>query len=215
MKKNILTCLVMLSALMTINCHMAYAGDNSSTDAGETILYYSYETQETKQIGYKSDTHTFYEMDQRPEYLEHDDSAADGDGTADTAPLWSEPGTIYIDEELIKEDPENPYSIILFKGVPLVACYDPEQEEKNIDYPWIPVDLDDVVRIEGVVKTADENSLILTTDKNYDFEISIDKDEEWDIGDKITVFGSLDDTKGVLTKQYGYFNSDLLTKEKK
>ena len=95
----------MLSVLMTINYHVAYAEDNSSMDAGETILYYSFETQETKQIGYNSDTHTFYEMDQLPEYLEHDDSAADGDGTADTAPLWSEPGTIYIDEELIKEEP--------------------------------------------------------------------------------------------------------------
>lgn len=213
MKKNILISLVMLSVLMTINYHVAYAEDNSSMDAGETILYYSFETQETKQIGYNSDTHTFYEMDRLPEYLEHDDSAAGGDGTADIAPLWSEPGTIYVDEELIKEDPENPYAIILFKGVPYIAYYDPEQEENNIDYPWIPVNLNDVDRIEGVVKTADENSLILTTYKNYDFEISINENEEWNIGDKITVFGLVDDTKGVLTKQYGYFSSDLLTKE--
>ena len=146
----------------------------------------------------------FYEVD---DYVEPNRTASDG--TADIADAPDEmegvnPGNIYVDNQSIKEDVDNPYTILLFSGsMPTVYKYNKEQP----DDPWTVVSQEKVNLLEGKVNKVSKSYLIFTDQNNDDIKVKIKKDEQWHPGDEIKVFGltKTKDGKVKLAKQYGYY----------
>ena len=116
------------------------------------------------------------------------------------------PGNIYVDNQSIKEDVDNPYTILLFSGsMPTVYKYNKEQP----DDPWTVVSQEKVNLLEGKVNKVSKSYLIFTDQNNDDIKVKIKKDEQWHPGDEIKVFGltktKAKDGKVKLAKQYGYY----------
>lgn len=132
-----------ISALMISSA--CYAQDDPNDGY---VIHYDFETQETTYYGYDKENHEFYEVD---DYVEPDRTASDG--TADIADAPDEmegvnPGNIYVDNQSIKEDVDNPYTILLFSGsMPTVYKYNKEQP----DDPWTVVSQEKVNLLEGKV----------------------------------------------------------------
>ena len=168
------------------------------------VIHYDFETQETTYYGYDKEDHEFYEVD---DYVEPNRTASDG--TADIADAPDEmegvnPGNIYVDNQSIKEDVDNPYTILLFSGImPTVYKYNKEQP----DDPWTVVSQEKVNLLEGKVNKVSKSYLIFTDQNNDDIKVKIKKDEQWHPGDEIKVFGltKTKDGKVKLAKQYGYY----------
>ena len=116
--------------------------------------------------GYDKENHEFYEVD---DYVEPNRTASDG--TADIADAPDEmegvnPGNIYVDNQSIKEDVDNPYTILLFSGsMPTVYKYNKEQP----DDPWTVVSQEKVNLLEGKVNKVSKSYLIFT-DQNKNQE---------------------------------------------
>lgn len=188
-----------ISALMISSA--CYAQDDPNDGY---VIHYDFETQETTYYGYDKENHEFYEVD---DYVEPDRTASDG--TADIADAPDEmegvnPGNIYVDNQSIKEDVDNPYTILLFSGsMPTVYKYNKEQP----DDPWTVVSQEKVNLLEGKVNKVSKSYLIFTDQNNDDIKVKIKKDERWHPGDEIKVFGltKTKDGKVKLAKQYGYY----------
>lgn len=188
-----------ISALMISSA--CYAQDDPNDGY---VIHYDFETQETTYYGYDKEDHEFYEVD---DYVEPDRTASDG--TADIADAPDEmegvnPGNIYVDNQSIKEDVDNPYTILLFSGsMPTVYKYNKEQP----DDPWTVVSQEKVNLLEGKVNKVSKSYLIFTDQNNDDIKVKIKKDEQWHPGDEIKVFGltKTKDGKVKLAKQYGYY----------
>ena len=111
-----------------------------------------------------------YEVD---DYVEPDRTASDG--TADIADAPDEmegvnPGNIYVDNQSIKEDVDNPYTILLFSGsMPTVYKYNKEQP----DDPWTVVSQEKVNLLEGKVNKVSKSYLIFTDQNNDDIKVKI------------------------------------------
>lgn len=181
------------------------AADNPD---GEYVMHYDLETKETTYYGYNYDTHEFYEIGEPADFQQ---TSVISDGTADIADIdvdadvekWAKPGTIYIDREPVKEDPDNPYAILFSDdGMPTVYQYNAEQET-----PWSLVDEYNLLSFEGIITQVGESSLVFTDNANRELTIDINEDEAWQIGDRINVVGLLEEdaTGARLTKQFGYF----------
>ena len=191
-----------ISALMISSA--CYAQDDPNDGY---VIHYDFETQETTYYGYDKENHEFYEVD---DYVEPDRTASDG--TADIADAPDEmegvnPGNIYVDNQSIKEDIDNPYTILLFSGsMPTVYKYNKEQS----DDPWTVVSQEKVNLLEGKVNKVSKSYLIFTDQNNDNIKVKIKKDEQWQPGDEIKVIGLTKTKNGKvkLAKQYGYYKAE-------
>ena len=180
-----------------------YAQDDPND--GYTIQY-DLETQESTYYGYDKENHEFYKVDDPVEPVQN---STVSDGTIDIADAPDEmeginPGNIYVDNQSIKEDIDNPYTILLFGGsMPTVYKYNKEQ----LDDPWTVVSQEKVNLLEGKVNKVSKSHLIFTDQNNNDIKVKIKKDEQWHPGDEIKVFGLTKTKNGKvkLAKQYGYY----------
>ena len=180
-----------------------YAQDDPND--GYTI-HYDLETHEITNYGYDKENHEFYKVDDPVEPVQN---STVSDGTIDIADAPDEmeginPGNIYVDNQSIKEDVDNPYTILLFSGsMPTVYKYNKEQP----DDPWTVVSQEKVNLLEGKVNKVSKSYLIFTDQNNDDIKVKIKKDEQWHPGDEIKVFGltKTKDGKVKLAKQYGYY----------
>lgn len=154
-----------ISALMISSA--CYAQDDPNDGY---VIHYDFETQETTYYGYDKEDHEFYEVD---DYVEPNRTASDG--TADIADAPDEmegvnPGNIYVDNQSIKEDVDNPYTILLFSGsMPTVYKYNKEQP----DDPWTVVSQEKVNLLEGKVNKVSKSYLIFTDQNNDDIKVKI------------------------------------------
>ena len=183
-----------------------YAQDDPND---EYTIHYDLETQESTYYGYDKENHEFYKVDDPVEPVQN---STVSDGTIDIADAPDEmeginPGNIYVDNQSIKEDIDNPYTILLFGGsMPTVYKYNKEQ----LDDPWTVVSQEKVNLLEGKVNKVSKSHLIFTDQNNDDIKVKIKKDEQWHPGDEIKVFGLTKTKNGKvkLAKQYGYYKVD-------
>ena len=191
-----------ISALMISSA--CYAQDDPNDGY---ILHYDFETQETAYYGYDKENHEFYEVD---DYVEPDHTVSDGTVDIADAPDEMEgvnPGNIYVDNQSIKEDIDNPYTVLFSsEGVPIVYKYNKEQP----DDPWILVSQEEVNLLKGMVNKVSKSYLIFTDQNNDDIKVKIKKDEQWQTGDEIKVIGLTKTKNGKvkLAKQYGYYKAE-------
>ncbi len=180
-----------------------YAQDDAND--GYTI-HYDLETQESNYYGYNKDNHEFYKVDNPVESV---NDYTVSDAIIDIADAPDElkginPGNIYIDNQSIKEDTNNPYSVLFSsEGVPIVYKYDKEQPEN----PWTLISQEKVNLLKGTVNKVSKTYLIFTDQDNNDIKVKIKKDEQWQSGGEIKVVGltKTKDGRVKLAKQYGYY----------
>lgn len=190
-----------ISALMISSA--CYAQDDPND--GYTI-HYDLETQESTYYGYDKENHDFYKIDNP---VESDQNNTVSDTTIDIADAPDElkdvnPGNIYVNNQSIKEDIDNPYAVLFSsEGVPIVYKYNKKQPED----PWTLVSQEKVNLLKGNVKEITESYLVFTDQNNDEIKVKIKKEEQWQLNDEIKVIGLTKTKNGRirLAKQYGYY----------
>ena len=190
-----------ISALMISSA--CYAQDDPND--GYTI-HYNLETQESTYYGYDKENHEFYQVDEPVESVPNNTV---NDTTIDIADAPDElkdvnPGNIYVNNQSVKEDVDNPYAVLFSsEGVPIVYKYNKEQPAD----PWTLVSQEKVSLLKGKVKEIAKSYLIFTDQNNDDIKVKIKKKEQWQLNDEIKVIGLTKTKNGRvrLAKQYGYY----------
>lgn len=199
-KFKVLICMA-LGLMLAPN--ICYASDYMDE---EYVIGYDFENKKTTYYGYDQDKHDFFEV-QEPAVTTYNKTVSEG--TADIAYIddeeyaWVKAGNIYIDKKSVKEDEDNPYTIIFSAdNVPIVYKCDKSEKES-----WNVVDQSEVILLSGTIKQIDDTTIVFTDEKERDFKVSIKEKEDWEIGDQIRVIGSskINEKEGTFDTVYGYF----------